>query len=495
MSLTHKNVQDLLQSNRRLTRTEQAALDEHLTICTECRAYAELHQVLLETLPDPSPTLRHSDQEIRQRIGQVATRLERRRWPRNFFKLSLSLAGAGAALAVLLILFLLIPRLMPGQPAFLPGTLVTRASAPGTALKPQANATIPPAAQPTLSPASSRAATSQPTGSKAAQVLPAPSLTGSPAAVAAKGGVGITVEGQTAYTAIGSHLAVVDISHAAAPRLTALSSALPANILKVLSFTNAFGPRIIASAGRYLALFDPSDVQGISLVNQSKLPGPVNTLILDISRGRIYAGGALQSDATKGFITVLDTAPQDHLELIETAQLTAPVQSLALAKNVLYVAVLGETPGVSTISLTGDHFGQPKEAILGISVSSMTATGDMLYLGAHGKIAAFDLARAEKPQLVWQFTQVGNIQVPQTIYGFAVLPNTIFISGLDAAGKIVHVGLKPPAALKTGSVVDSAACLVVSAGQMIVSGEQLEIYDSRDPQQLNLLGSLKLVLP
>jgi hypothetical protein len=501
MSQSHQEFQDMLQSNRRLTPAEQTALDDHLRGCAACRGYAALHQVMLETLPDPAPTRRYSERELRQKINTVSERLERRRGPGRFFRQSLSLAGAGMALALLLLAFYFIPRIMPAkQTAALQATRV-QGSQPGasTAQNPQVDLALS-ATNPTLPGGEIPGMNPLPT-SETGLVQPGPAstislaATASPAAAQTSGVTTLAVEGQTAYTGIGARLVAIDISRPTAPRLTAQSAELPGKVLKVISFTHQQTLRLAVSAGRYLVLFEHPTTPDLTLINQSKLPGPINALILDISRGRIYAAGALQSDAAKGFVALLDTTPADHLELLETIQLPVPVTSLALAKSTLYAAVRGAQPGVAAIPLDKDHFGAAKIVIHETLVSSMAATGDVLYLATQGKILAYSLDNATQPQLAWQLPRAAEAPLPATISGFAVLPNLLYIVGQDAAGQTIHLSRTPPYPLKTASVIDSAACLTVSAGQLVLTGERLEIYDSRDPRQLILLGSLKLALP
>ena len=127
MSLSHRFIQEQLQSGQRLTHAEQAAVDQHLAACPECHAYAAFHQALLETLPNRNAPLHHSEREIREKIRIVNAKLEKRRWLTRIFRFSLSLAGATAALVLLLGILIYLPRTIPIRPGFTPETTRTTA--------------------------------------------------------------------------------------------------------------------------------------------------------------------------------------------------------------------------------------------------------------------------------------------------------------------------------------------------------------------------------
>ena len=305
----------------------------------------------------------------------------------------------------------------------------------------------------------------------------------------------VAVQGQTAYVGIGSRLAAIDLRQPGTPQLAEQSVELPGQVIKVISLSGGAGQRVAASAGRYLALLDTSTPGELTLITQSKLPGPVTALIFDIGAQNLYAGGVLEGDAGKGFVAQLNATTPDTLQLFGTSQLPAPVQSLALANGVLYTALTGDPPKVVAVSIRENTFGEPTNVITGTAVASMTTTGNLLFIGTEGQLLAYDLTRPLQPQLAWQISEVANTPIPGTIFGFEVRPNTIFTAGWDATGAPFRLALTPPAPLKTGSMVDTASYVAISAGQMLMAGERLEIYDSRDPQNIKLIGSYPLVAP
>jgi hypothetical protein len=299
----------------------------------------------------------------------------------------------------------------------------------------------------------------------------------------------VAVQGQTAYIGMGTHLVAIDFHRPAAPQLAAQSPETPANVVKVIALPHGVGPRIAASAGRYLAVFDTSTPTQLSLITQSKLPGPITALILDINTNRIYVGGALEGDASKGFIALLDASGPDTLQQLGTLPLAAPVQSLALAKSTLYAALRGVSPGVIAVPLGNEPLGTPSEAIPALSVSSMTTAGKFLYIGTDSQMLAYDLTDPNQPRFAWQIEHAGDTAIPGAIRGFEIRASAIYIAGLDRAGKPFRLAITPPEPIKASSTVDTASYIAVANGLMLVAGDRLEIYDSRDPQNLILVGS------
>ena len=141
------------------------------------------------------------------------------------------------------------------------------------------------------------------------------------------------------------------------------------------------------------------------------------------------------------------------------------------------------------VPFLNDAFGAPREVIPTISVKSMTAAGNVLYLGLDGQILAYNLANPAQPALAWRAPRAGDPPLPGPVLGFELRASTIYAAGLDAAGVPFRRTLTPPAALNPASVVDAAAYLSVSNGLMLVAGERLEVYDILNPQGLQLLGS------
>ena len=305
----------------------------------------------------------------------------------------------------------------------------------------------------------------------------------------------VALQGQTAYVGIGSRLAAIDLSQPTMLLLAVQSVELPGEVLKIISLPGGAGQRVAASAGRYLALLDTSITGELTLITQSKLPGPITALIFDIGNQTLYAGGALDGDAGKGFVAQLNATDLDTLQLFGTSQLPDPVQSLALTNGVLYAALTGDPPKVVAVPIHENTFGELTDVIVGTAVASMTTTGNLLFIGTDGQMLAYDLTQPLQPQFSWQISKSDGTPIPGNIFGFEVRPNIIFTAGRDADGTPFRLVLTPPAPLKTGSMVDTASCMAVSAGQMLVADERLEIYDSRDPQHLMLLGSYPLGVP
>ncbi len=320
--------------------------------------------------------------------------------------------------------------------------------------------------------------------------LPTPAITGAPVILQDGLAPAVAVKGQFAYIGIGARLAAIDISQPAAPRLAAQSAELPGKVIKVIPLPNGPNPRVAASAGRYVAIFDAAAPGQLGLLTQSKLPGMVTALILDINTNWIYAGGMMEGDANKGFVTILDATLPDTLNLLATIQLPAPAKSLALAKSVLYVAQNGDLPKISAIPVQGNQFGAPVDVhFSALPIYSMTIAGDTLYIGTDQVFSALNLADPMQPNGAWDMDQSGGKPLPGKIFGFELRASAIYIAGLDGLGKPYRKAITPPKPIKASSTVDTASYIAVANGLMLVAGDPLEIYDIRDPQNIKLIGS------
>lgn len=491
MSLTHTSAQALLISGRTLAAEEQVLLDDHLRGCPECRAFAALHLKMSEQIPAAYAPLRHPPRMIREKARLVQAKAARRRRLQRVFQHAFSLAGAGAALLLFLVILRLIPGLAAGgqQPFALPQSPAAEMGAAQPLLT--AAAALPSSAAPAPTepsdPSASPASTAAPVITQTVRVgEPSPTrlaraeLERIPALAAA---------GQTVYLGDGSRLAAVDVSQPTAPQLLAQSAELPGEVLKVIKLPDAPSPRIAASAGRYLAVFDTATPGALGLLTQSKLPGTITALIHEIGPNRIYAGGVLHGDSSRGFIAVLDTTQPDVLHLLDTIELPAPVQSLALFDTTLYAALTGDAPGVIALSIWREQFGEPVTAIAKLPAASMTAVQGMLYIGSSGKLLAYQLSDPVQPQFAWEVSRAGEVAVPGMILGFVLSPQWIYTAGLDSAGQPFRLAIPLEEPLQTGSIVDTASHLAVANGRLVVAGSPLEIYDLLDPTGLKRLGT------
>jgi hypothetical protein len=303
----------------------------------------------------------------------------------------------------------------------------------------------------------------------------------------------LAVDGNLVYTGAGDHLIAIDITDPSAPQLAAQSVELPGEVLKVIRIPAEPAPRIAASAGRYLAVFDRSTRGELSLLTQSKLPGPIRALILDLGANQLYAGGALQGDPTRGFVVVLDASHPELLYLLDTVEMDAPVRSLALADGTIYAALAGDAPGVAAVPVSNGRFRSPTVAITNIDAASMTAVRGVLYIGSSSRIVAYDLAAPVAPRLAWEIDHAGSTPLPGIVLGFEVRASLIFAAGVDVSGRPFRMAVPLAQPIQTGSMVDTASYISAAGGRLLVAslGNEtlLEVYDSLDPQNLKLLGN------
>jgi WD40 repeat protein len=73
--ITHQQCHNLLHERDTLSEANQILLDAHLTACLDCQVYARLVKRLNGELPEAVPTAHFSNQEMRQRIVSVQTRI------------------------------------------------------------------------------------------------------------------------------------------------------------------------------------------------------------------------------------------------------------------------------------------------------------------------------------------------------------------------------------------------------------------------------------
>ncbi len=494
MNLTHATVQERIQSGKPLSEAEQAEIDGHLANSLECRAFAAFHRQLAEQLPAIYPQAHHSVQAVREKARSIEGRLSKRRRRDQFLQLTFSTTGIAGTIVLLLVVLSLLSGMLAGTPE--ETTPVAAVVEHQTAESEQTTTDIQPSAAPL--------STQMPT----APVVPMRTLpAGKPQPTATKASReertavrALALNGETVYVGSGSRLLAIDIRQPTQPLLLAQSEALPGEVNRVLRIPAQASSRIAASAGRYLAVFDPSTKGELSLLTQSKLPGPVNSLLLEIGPHRIYAGGVLQGDSNRGYIAVLDAMQPDVLTLLDTVEVDAPVQSLALTGSTLYAALAGDAPGISAMPALDGQLGEPDVVIENIPVSGIAVTQGVLYLAADGEILAYRLDNPYQPEFARMIDRAGDAPLPENIHGFELRPSRIYAAGTDRSGQPLRMKIPLPEPILTGSVVDTASCITVANGMMLVAGEPgadvaLEIYSIIDPRGLTLLGVYSEDLP
>lgn len=494
MDLTHANVQQKIQSGIRLGQAEQSEIAAHLENCPECRAFASFHRQLAEHLPYAYPLVHHNDRTVREKAGRIQVCLVKRRRREQFLQLTFSTAGVVATMLLFVVVLSLLNGMLVGDPE--PAALVSATDERQTMEPEQATVVV---IQPTATLPSSQMPTPAVPMKTLSAVEPQPTTT----RVNREDWAGVralALDGETVYVGSGSRLLAIDIRQPTQPRLVAQSEALSGEVNRVIRIPAQPAARIAASAGRYLAVFDPSIEGELSLLTQSKLPGPINSLLLEIGPHRIYAGGELQGDPSRGFIVVLDATQPDVLTLLDTVEMDAPVQSLALTGNTLYAALAGDTPGINALPALDGRLGKPVVVIENKPVSGMAVTQGVLYLAGEGEIHAFRLDDPYLPEYDWKIDRAGDVSLPENIHGFELRPSRIYAVGTDNSGKPLRLEIPLTEPILTGSVVDTASCIAVANGMMLVAGEPgadvaLEIYSIIDPRGLMLLGMYPSDLP
>ncbi len=145
--MSHQSVQEFIQSGRPLDEGDRVGIEMHLANCAECRDFAAFHRELSTQVPQVYPSVRHSDQHIRQRVQAARATLEKRQKVSRIFQNVSSIAWAGAILGLVLILGILVPHLVPARWIGLAPTQTrTALTAPTASATPAPTLTATPAA-------------------------------------------------------------------------------------------------------------------------------------------------------------------------------------------------------------------------------------------------------------------------------------------------------------------------------------------------------------
>ena len=308
---------------------------------------------------------------------------------------------------------------------------------------------------------------------------------------------GLALSGTTAYIGIGPRLEALEVSDPAAPRLLAQSGAMPGAVSGVLLFSAAPNLSSAAvSAGRYIEVLDISQPDKIIQVNEVALPGTINTMILDRVNWKLYAGGSIYQSydpnsgpINSGYVAVVDL--KDGIQLGRVVPLTSPVESLALAKSMLYAAHADDQgaivlTGIPLVSAT--QLGQPVTLITSTvpAVSfSVQAAGDRLYIDSYNALVAYDITNPMAPKEQWR-SRLGMLA-----YGFILQPGYIDAMGLAPVGDyaLEPVRITPDEAVRTDPEISTASNVASAGDRTYLARDGLEIFNTSDPQNARPLGA------
>lgn len=131
-TITHQQAQEWIRAGKETPELEQDVLDQHLSTCPDCQAYAALVDDLNQTIPGLylSPAL--PEQDLRQKARGDHSNVRRYIMMAQISRAARSIVYIGAALAFLLILVIMSPRLLPNQP----GTVADPTAVPSVSVDP-----------------------------------------------------------------------------------------------------------------------------------------------------------------------------------------------------------------------------------------------------------------------------------------------------------------------------------------------------------------------
>ncbi len=307
------------------------------------------------------------------------------------------------------------------------------------------------------------------------------------------GGInGITIVGDVAYVGMGPRVAAIDISQHDHPQLATQSEPLPGLVTHLLQITSGPTSLLLVSAGKYLVLVDTSSPNAIKPIFQLGLDGAVSALVWDSSASKIYAGVAYFQRPGKytGIISSVDLTQGNQLNLISSVSMPEYPLSLALGVGGLFAGAEGELGGLYHI-----HMGNPGKLSQSHRVIASTpeeplqplylqVIGDRLYL-SYTSVEAYDITNPDSPVRIWSQRVSGS----DIVKGFSVAGDQAYTFGWTILSEFVHGAITLPEPITGSSLGEIASLTAMHAGDFLVANNYLQIYDTRDPQDLKTIGT------
>jgi hypothetical protein len=311
----------------------------------------------------------------------------------------------------------------------------------------------------------------------------------------------------TAYIGLGPRLAAIDVSQPAAPQLLAQSPVLPGNVTNVIVISTKPHPQLMVSAGRYIIILDHPEPGKINPAAQVALPGEITSLVLDPSSGTLYVGGSIQQsydvnngNTSSGFLATIDVSDTTHPHLVDQVGIPNRVWCLALVpKMMLYAGTFSNQGPPTVVGVIFDPGAQaklksPVEVIQDSQDAAhvMQVWGDRLYISWGSAMSAYDISTVSMPKELWKVTQVDvGSSFIFSAFGFVLHENRIDIVGYNSEGGFVAPPLSftPPQPVIGTSGAVTASMAAGTNDTLFIARDGLEIYDTRDPQNLKELGA------
>lgn len=386
------------------------------------------------------------------------------------------------------ILFLLLSALLAACTSTAPALLPTAAQPSLTGEnQPQAPS---PTLTPLLSPTSTQ--TNMPVPTAAPTPFPGNGL--NLERVAQLGGsiFGITIVGDVAYVGMGPRVAAIDISQREKPQLVRQSKPLPGLVTQLLQISNGPASLLLVNAGKYLLVIDPSNPGELKPIRQLELDGAVTAMVWDAQASILYAGGSIYQNSFQytGFISSVAISSDFSLKLMDTVTMPEQPLSLALGEGSLFAGAGGYKGGLyrSQVKPPGE-LSTPLQVIAStperpLPPVRMQVIGGRLYL-SYRSLQAYDITEPNQPKQIWE----KNLQGGPVMKGFSLVADQFYIFGWTILSEYVRYTITAPEPIEGSPSGAAASVTAMHNGDFLVAYNDLEVYDTADPQDLRLTGS------
>jgi hypothetical protein len=307
---------------------------------------------------------------------------------------------------------------------------------------------------------------------------------------------GIVVVGDMAYVGMGPRLAGIDIRDHAQPHLVMQSKPLPGLVTRLLQISEMPAARLLVNAGRTLVLVDISDPASLKQLGSLELDGAITALVWDEGSKMAYVGGSIYhhpgSAGYTGFIAAINISPNNLFQLINTVAIPERPLSLALAAGGLFAGAEGSEGGLYHVkaekngALSTPVLVIPSTPESPLQPLQMQVIGQTLYL-SYRAMEAYDVTNPEKPVQIWKKIS-GNGDV---LDGFALSGERIYFFGWTILSESAHGVMTLPEPVAGSPVGRAASIAAMHQGDFLVAYQDLEIYASNNPAELQLVGSFQ----
>lgn len=303
---------------------------------------------------------------------------------------------------------------------------------------------------------------------------------------------GITISGDLAYIGMGPRVAAIDISHHEHLRLMGQSEPLPGLVTQLLQITGGPAPLLLVNAGKILLVVDTADLDELKPIHQLELEGEIWVLVWDEHENIVYVGGSIYQGPNlySGFISAVSLTPNGKFKLLDSVAMPEFPLSMALGEGSLFAGAQGDGGGVYHVLLKAPGVLSTPQLVLAstpeepLQPMSMQVIGKNLYLG-YNFLEAYDITHPAQPVRIWR----RNPRSVDVIDDFILTEGQIYLFGWTIMSEYVREAMAPPQPITGSPMGKIAAVTAMHNGDFLVAHNDLEIYDTSNPDDLQLVGS------